>query len=71
MARRKKQNEWIAIIDLDQPSVRRPIVLLNSDLDETATFPSVQAIKEVQRTHLMRDFCWHAFNYATGESEEI
>lgn len=71
MAKSKKQNQWIAIIDLEQPNLRRPIVLMTSDLDETATFPSVAAIKEVQRTHLMRDFCWHAFNYTTGESEEV
>ncbi len=61
-------NEWIVIVDMDQPGRRVPMTLMEDD-DKIATFESVEAIEAY--VHPLRVFEWWAFNYVTGESEAV
>ena len=63
-------NEWIAIVDMDQPGRRVPVALSDGDWD-CATFSCVDEIKELHKDHSLGVFMWWAFNYVTGEGEEI
>ena len=63
--------EWIVIVDLDQPSSRRPKVLLNEDLDDPHRFESIEEIKASRGHHPLGAFVWHAVNFMTGECLEV
>jgi hypothetical protein len=62
---------WIAIVDMDQPGIRRPLVIGDIDTEEAATFSSPEEIGELYRRHLLGCFDWWAFNYVTGESQVV
>ena len=61
-------NEWIVIVDMDQPGRRVPLTLKDEE-GEIATFASVEEIRKL--THPLGVFEWWAFNYVTGESEKV
>ncbi len=60
---------WIAIVDMDQPGIRRAVVVTGED-DEIAMFSSPDEIREVQKIHQLNVFQWWFFNIDTGEVDE-
>ena len=65
-------NEWIVIVDMEQPDIRRPVSLTDMEDDfSCAAFESVQHIERLKRGHPLGVFVWWAFNYVTGEAEEL
>ena len=64
-------NEWIAIVDMEQPGNRMAVTLAGDDEFSCATFESVNEIRELQSKHSLGVFTWWAFNFVTGEAEEI
>lgn len=64
-------NEWIAIVDMDQPGNRMAVALGDDDDFSCAQFESVDAIEELQKVHGLGVFTWWAFNFLTGEVEEL
>lgn len=63
-------NKWIAIVDMEQPDIRH-VVVIEEDEFACATFESVDEIRELQRKHSLGVFTWWAFNFVTGEVEDI
>ena len=61
-------NEWIIIVDMNQPGRQVPLIIKDKDWD-IATFESVEEIRAL--VHPLNVFKRWAFNYVTGESEEI
>ncbi len=64
-------NEWIAVVDMDQPENRMAVTLSDDDEFSCATFESVEEIRELQKKHGLGVFTWWAFNFVTGEAEDI
>ena len=66
-----KMNEWVVIVDMDQPGNRTAVAMSGDDDFSCATFNSVDDIRELQRKHSLGVFTWWAFNFVTGEAEEL
>ena len=64
-------NEWIVIVDMDQPGNRMAVALTADDDFSSGEFESVDEIRELQKKHSLGVFTWWAFNYVTGELEEM
>lgn len=64
-------NEWIVIVDMDQPGHRVPVAFEASDEFSCETFGTVTEIRELHERHSMGVFMWWAFNFVTGEVEEL
>ena len=64
-------NEWIVIVDMDQPGHRKAVAFEADDEFSCDTFESVSAIRELREDHMMNVFVWWAFNFVTGEVEEL
>lgn len=64
-------NEWIAIVDMDQPGNRMVVTLDDDDDFSCATFESAEEIRELQKEHGLGVFTWWAFNFVTGEAEDM
>jgi hypothetical protein len=62
---------WIAIIAFPHPSGTKPYVLQDDELENVATFVSVEDIEDIMHSHLLRDGEWTAFNFETGETEQV
>ena len=67
---RRKQHQWMAIVSLDQPDAVRPFVISDSNGD-VYPFASVEAIKKFRTTNALQDGDWYAFNFVTGQIEEV
>jgi hypothetical protein len=57
---------WIAIINLQN----RPRVIMGDD-DDPAEFEDISEIVKLKSKHILRKHEWYAFNYETGQSEDI
>ena len=64
-------NEWVVIVDMDQPGNRMAVAMSADDGYSCATFGTVESIRNLQRKHPLGVFTWWAFNFVTGEAEEI
>ena len=64
-------NEWMVIIDMDQPDHRKPVAFEADDQYSCETFESVSSIRELRESHSMGVFFWWAFNFVTGDVEEL
>lgn len=62
--------QWIAIVDMDQPDNRRPLVITDPD-DNPVTFDSYREIRKLAIEHPLGVFSWWAVNFATGRVEVI
>jgi hypothetical protein len=67
----KRMNGWIVIVDMDQPGNRMAVSLEGDDEFSCATFESLAEIEKLQTQHLLGVFTWWAFNFVTGELEEL
>lgn len=65
-----KDKNYIAIVDLDQPS-RRGVAVLQDDNDSVAKFSQVSEIAALKLEHPLGVFSWWAFNVATGEAVAV
>lgn len=63
--------EWIAIVDMDQPGNRMAVAIGDEDEFSCAKFESVGEIQELHESHGLGVFMWWAFNFVTGEVEEV
>ena len=63
--------EWIVIVDMDQPGNRMAVALSADDDFSCGGFASVEAIRELKNKHQLGVFTWWAFNFVTGELEEL
>lgn len=64
-------NEWIVIVDMDQPGNRMAVALEADDDFSCATFESLVEIEKLQFKHGLGVFTWWALNFVTGEVEEL
>lgn len=64
-------NEWIVIVDMDQPGNRMAVTLEADDDFSCHKFESVGEIQELHKKHNLGVFMWWAFNFVTGEVEEV
>ena len=63
--------EWIAVVNFDQGNKPRPIVMQDDEMENPATFNSIADIRKLSKNHALREFCWLAVNFVTGQVEEI
>lgn len=64
-------NEWIVIVDMEQPGNRMAVALESDDDFSCSTFESVKEIRELKKKHGLGVFTWWAFNFVTGLVEDI
>ena len=64
-------DEWIVIVDMDQPGNRMAVALSADDDFSCGEFESVDEIRELHKKHCLGVFMWWAFNFVTGEVEEV
>ncbi len=60
---------WIIIVDMDQPGIRRAVVITGED-DEPALFSTPGEARKVRKDHILNVFHWWYFNVDTGEVDE-
>jgi hypothetical protein len=65
-----KAKKYIVIVDMDQPGNRRPVVLTDEE-ENPGMFQSLEAIVRLKAIHPLGVFTWWAFNWQTGESEDL
>lgn len=63
--------EWMAIVVFDFSNGTRPIAILDEDLEAVALFESRDEIVAMSKRHFLKAGEWYAFNFITGEMEEL
>jgi len=64
-------NEWVVIVDMDQPGNRMAVAMSGDDDFSCATFEFVEEISELKKRHHLGVFVWWALNFVTGAVVEV